>query len=65
MGDKEDRIKGAIVIKDEDKRCVLFCFPPAAASDSFSKVAPNLDFECSYLVTTRWSYAESSSDEKA
>lgn len=55
VGDEENRIKEAFVIKDGDKNCSLSCFPPAVASDSFSKVASNLDTERSYLVTTRWS----------
>lgn len=67
MGDEESRIREAVVMKDGDKSCGLSCFSPAVASDSFSKVATNLDVECSYLGTTRRSLrtcAESSSDKK-
>lgn len=55
VGDEENRKKKAIVIKDRRKMCGLSCCSSAVASVSFSKVASNLDIECSYLVTTRWS----------
>lgn len=35
VGDEENRIREAIVIKDEDKSCGLSCFPPAGVSQFF------------------------------